>query len=177
MKACHEAMEADTEKTAPNSGMMHSTAEHQEACNEDAIVKPVEGWKKQHRGRNQAAGQRGELKELTQGDCGSQRELAATCRKVFHHARMAWYKGNFDSGKLWTTAGIGCWQKDDPPMQEWHDARKTSSENRTNRRKQTVERPAMQNGNKGLNHEWHRRVDPRRASTSGKRRNIQESHI
>jgi gamma-glutamyltranspeptidase len=106
---CQEATEADTEKIEPNSGMMQSIVEHQEDCNEDATVKPVEGWKKQHRGRNQAAGQRGQPKELTQGDCGSQRKLAATYRKVFHHARMAWYKGNIfreivDRSRNWPLA-------------------------------------------------------------------------
>jgi hypothetical protein len=62
--ACHEAMEADTEKP---SGMMQSVAEHQEAPKEFAIVKPVKGRKKRHKGRKHAVGRRGEPKELTRG--------------------------------------------------------------------------------------------------------------
>jgi hypothetical protein len=52
--ACDEA--TYTEKIEPDSGMTQSIAEHQEAPKEDAIVKPVEGRKKRHRARKQAAG-------------------------------------------------------------------------------------------------------------------------
>jgi hypothetical protein len=45
---------------------------------------------KRHRGWNLAAGQCRKPEELTQGDCGFWRKLAATCRKVSHHA---WHKG------------------------------------------------------------------------------------
>jgi hypothetical protein len=61
---CHEAMEGDTKEIELNPGMMQSVAEHQEAPKEDAIVKPVEGRKKRHRGRKQAAGRHGELVTL-----------------------------------------------------------------------------------------------------------------
>jgi hypothetical protein len=67
---------------------------HQQVPMEDAIVKPIGGRKKWHRGRHLAAGCRREPKELTRGDCGSQRKLAATCRKVSRHARVAWCKRN-----------------------------------------------------------------------------------
>jgi hypothetical protein len=69
-------------------------SEHWEVPKEDAIVKPVKGRKKWHRDWKQAVGRRGEPKELTLGDGGSQGKLAATCRKVSRHARMAWRKGN-----------------------------------------------------------------------------------
>jgi hypothetical protein len=65
MTACHEATEADAEKIEPNPGMMYSVSEHEEVTKEDAIVKPVKGRKKQHRGQKLAAGQCGEPKELT----------------------------------------------------------------------------------------------------------------
>jgi hypothetical protein len=74
--------------------MMQSVAEHQEVPKEDAIVKPVKGRKKWHRGQKVAAGQRGEPKEPTRGDCGSLRKLAAACRKVSCRAAVAWCKGN-----------------------------------------------------------------------------------
>jgi actin-related protein len=54
--ACHEATEADTEKTEPDSGMMQSIVEHQVALKEDAVVKLVKGRKKRHRVRKPAAG-------------------------------------------------------------------------------------------------------------------------
>jgi hypothetical protein len=44
------------EKIEPYSGMMQSTAEHQEALKEDAVVKQVKERKKRHRGRKPAAG-------------------------------------------------------------------------------------------------------------------------
>jgi hypothetical protein len=50
--------------------------------------------KKRHRDRNLAAGHYGKPKELTQRDCGSRRKLAATCRKMSHHVRVAWHKRN-----------------------------------------------------------------------------------
>jgi hypothetical protein len=73
-------MEATDLKANPEE--MESDSNHQEAPKEDVVVKPVKGRKKRHRGRMLAAGRHGEPKELTRGDCGSQRKLAATCRKV-----------------------------------------------------------------------------------------------
>jgi hypothetical protein len=81
--------------------MMQSAVEHREAPEEDAIAKPVEGWKKRHKGRNQAAERRGEPKELTRGNCGSRRKLVAACRQVSRHATVAWLKKNVFR-KSWT---------------------------------------------------------------------------
>jgi hypothetical protein len=92
MTVCHELTETDTEKIQPNPRIMQSVAEHQEVLKEDAVMKTVEGWKQQHRGQKLAAGRRGGPKELTRGDCGSQRKLAAACRKVSRHATVAWRK-------------------------------------------------------------------------------------
>jgi predicted nucleic acid-binding protein len=41
MTACHEVTETYIEKIEPDSGMMQSIAEHQEAPKKDVIVKPV----------------------------------------------------------------------------------------------------------------------------------------
>jgi hypothetical protein len=71
-----------------------SVAEHQEVPKEDSLVKPVKGRKKQHRGRKLAAGRCGEPKELTRGECGCRRKLAAACRKVSRRAAVARRKGN-----------------------------------------------------------------------------------
>jgi hypothetical protein len=73
---------------------LESESEHREVPNEDAIVKPVRGRKKPHRGRKQAAGRRGEPEELTRGDCRSREKLAAACRKVSRRATVAWRKRN-----------------------------------------------------------------------------------
>jgi hypothetical protein len=81
--------------------MMQSVADHQVALKEDAIVKPVKGRKKRHRGRKPAAGQRVEPKKLTRSDCGSRKKLAAACRKVSSCAAVAWRKRPL-LRKIWT---------------------------------------------------------------------------
>jgi hypothetical protein len=103
-----KGMQADQEATKTmdlkgNPDEMESESEHREAPKEDAIVKPVKGWKKLHRGRKLAAGRCGEPKEIIRGDCGSGRKLAAACRKVSSSPRVAWRKGNIVRNK-WTTA-------------------------------------------------------------------------
>jgi hypothetical protein len=72
-----------------NPEEIESETDHREVPKEDAVVKPVAGLRKRHRGWNLAAGRRGEPKELNRGDCGSRRKLAAACRKVSRRARIA----------------------------------------------------------------------------------------
>jgi hypothetical protein len=92
MMACQE-MEARLEEIELTSvGRKPEVAQQQEVPNQDAVRKPVKGWKKQLRAKKQAAGQRREPKKLTQGDCGSRMQLAAACRKVYHRATVAWHK-------------------------------------------------------------------------------------
>jgi hypothetical protein len=68
--------EARLEEKEPTSlDRKPEAAEHQEVLEEDAVVKPVKGQKNWHRGEKQAAGRRGEPKELTQRDCESQRTI------------------------------------------------------------------------------------------------------
>jgi hypothetical protein len=86
--------------------MMQSVGEHQEVPREEAAVIPVRGRKRRHRGRKQAAGRCGEPKELTQGDCGSRKKLAAGCRKASHRATVAWRKRNVFR-KSWTHGNCG----------------------------------------------------------------------
>jgi hypothetical protein len=50
---------------------------------------PSGALRRRHRGRNLSEGRRREPKELTRGDCGSRRNLAAACRKVSRRAAMA----------------------------------------------------------------------------------------
>jgi hypothetical protein len=93
MMACQETMEMRLEEKGPTSvETKPEVAQQGEVLNEDAIVKPVKGRNRSHKGKKQAAGQHGEPKKLTQGDCGSQMKLGAPCRKVSHHATVAWFK-------------------------------------------------------------------------------------
>lgn len=87
MEACQDIMEPSPEE-------MESGMERREVPTEMAAVNSLGAMKKQHRGRRVTAGQRGEPKELSRGDCGSQRKLAAACRKVSRHAAVAWRKRN-----------------------------------------------------------------------------------
>jgi hypothetical protein len=82
------------ELTEPREEMMQSAEEHQVVPREDAMAIPVRGRKRRHRGRKQAAGRRGEPKELIRGDRGSRKKLAAVCRKASRRAKVAWLKRN-----------------------------------------------------------------------------------
>jgi hypothetical protein len=95
------ATQAKTDMKAGREEMMQSVGEHQEVPREEAAVIPVRGRKRRHRGRKQAAGRHGEPKELTRGDRGSRKKLAAACRKVSRRATVAWRKRNIFR-KSWT---------------------------------------------------------------------------
>jgi hypothetical protein len=83
MEACQEEEELTTMETKPE------VAQQQEVPVENAIVKPVRGWKKWHRGKKQAAERCEEPEKLTRGIFGSWRKLAATCRNVSRSATVA----------------------------------------------------------------------------------------
>jgi hypothetical protein len=86
--ADREATEVNPEKMETCPEIMQSTEEHLEVPKEGVALKSSGTVKKWHRGQNLAAGCCGKPKELTRGDCGSQRKLAATCRKVSHYATV-----------------------------------------------------------------------------------------
>jgi hypothetical protein len=90
----------------PREEMMQSAEEHHEVPNADAVVIPVRGRKRRHRGRKQAAGRHGEPKELNRGDHGSRKKLAAACRKASRRATVAWLKRNVFR-KSWTCGYCG----------------------------------------------------------------------
>jgi hypothetical protein len=110
-------------QTEPSPEMMQSVGEHQVVPREDAVVIPARGRKRRHRGRKQAAGRHGEPKELTRGDRGSQKKLAAASReltrgdrgsrkklaaatrKASRRATVAWTHGNCGPRKEVTAAG------------------------------------------------------------------------
>jgi hypothetical protein len=83
-----------------------SEVEHRDVPKEDAIVISVKGRKKRQRDGHQAAGRRVEPKELTRGDCGSQRKLAAACRKVSRRVAVARSRRNI-FGKLRAQGNCG----------------------------------------------------------------------
>jgi hypothetical protein len=86
-----------TEKIETDPGMMQSTEEHQDILSEDVAVLPVKGLKKRLRVRKLTAGRSGEPKELTRGNCGSRRKLAAACRRC--PAMQQWYGGKGKSSE------------------------------------------------------------------------------
>jgi hypothetical protein len=92
MMACLGKMEADTEKTEPDPGMMQSTEKHQEIPKGEAAVMPVGEPRKRRRVRSLAVERHQKQKERTRGNRGSRRKSAATCRKVSHCARVAWHR-------------------------------------------------------------------------------------
>jgi hypothetical protein len=75
--AGQETTEARLECEKATSVDMETEAEHREVPTEAAALKSSGRTKKRRRGRHLAAGRRGEPKELTRGDCGSSRKLAA----------------------------------------------------------------------------------------------------
>jgi hypothetical protein len=79
---------------------MESEVEHREVPMEEAAVKSLGTMKERKRGRHLAAGRHRESKEMTQGDCGSQRKLAATCRKVSRYAEVAQREGQTSGMQL-----------------------------------------------------------------------------
>jgi hypothetical protein len=92
MMACLGKMEADTEKTEPDPGLMQSTEKHQEITKGEAAVMPVGEPRKRRRVQSLAVECCQKRKERTRGNRGSRRKSATACRKVSHCARVAWYR-------------------------------------------------------------------------------------
>jgi hypothetical protein len=115
--ACQEKMEACLECKEPASDKMESEVEHREVPPKNVIVKPIEGWKKRHRGRKQAAGRREEPEEPNRGICGSRKKLAAACRKVSRRAAVDIpLQKNPDPRTLWTAEGSDRSRNEDYPL-------------------------------------------------------------
>jgi hypothetical protein len=94
------------ELTEPREETMQSAEEHHVVPREDAVVIPVRGRKRRHRGRKEAAGRHGEPMELNRGDCRSRKKLTAACRKASCRATVAWRKRNVFR-KSWTCGYCG----------------------------------------------------------------------
>jgi hypothetical protein len=67
---------------------------HEEVAKEEAAVETFGALKKQHTGWHLATGHCVKLKERNQGNGGSQKKLAAACRRMTHHTEVAWHKGH-----------------------------------------------------------------------------------
>jgi hypothetical protein len=85
--SCQVTTEAFLDSKELNPEDMECELGYQEVPAEEAAVKSSGTMKKRHRGRKQAAGRRGEPKELSRGDCGPRRKLATACRTVSRRAR------------------------------------------------------------------------------------------
>jgi hypothetical protein len=90
MVACRVTTEACQEKKKRKPDNVESEVERRDVPMEEAAVKFSRIMKKQHRGQHITAGRQGKPRKLTRGDCRSQGMLVAACRKVSHHAAMAW---------------------------------------------------------------------------------------
>jgi hypothetical protein len=88
-KACNGATETELDP-----GMMQPIEEHQEIPKGEATVMPVREPRKQRRVCNLATDPHQTRTVRTQGNCIFRRKLAATCRKVSRHAKVAWRKRN-----------------------------------------------------------------------------------
>jgi hypothetical protein len=86
--ACLEQAEANTEKIDP--GMMQLREEHQGIPKGDAAIMPVVEPRKRRRVQNLAMESRYKRKDGTRRIHGSTRNSTTPCRKVSHHARVAW---------------------------------------------------------------------------------------
>jgi hypothetical protein len=73
---------------------MESGVEHQDVPKEDAVVKPVRGRKKQHRGPTASCWATREAKETDPRRLWIRGMLVAACRKVSHHAAVTWHRRN-----------------------------------------------------------------------------------
>jgi hypothetical protein len=87
--ACHEATEADTEKSELDPRMMQSVGEHQEILKEEATVMPVGGLRKWRWDRNLPGGCCQQLKGGIQASFESQKRLTVTGRRMTCHAGEA----------------------------------------------------------------------------------------
>jgi hypothetical protein len=81
---CNEVTETELDPR-----MMQSIEEQQEITKEDSAVMAVGEPRKRRRVCNLAVERRQKRKERTRGNCGSRRKVAAACRKVSRHAKVA----------------------------------------------------------------------------------------
>jgi hypothetical protein len=115
----YQEMEArqDEQKPTPVNRKPEAAEHQEEVPKEDAIAKPVNGRKRRHRGKKQAAGRREEPKKLNRGDwipdevgCRLQ-EGVPPCNSSM--AQKDHPQKIYDPKKVWASARICCRQKSD----------------------------------------------------------------
>jgi hypothetical protein len=120
--ACQEMEERlDEEKPTSVDRKPEAAEEEEEVPVEDAVVKPVNGQKRRHRGKKQTAERCEEPEERTREICVSRRKLAA--RAVRYPVEQQWY----DVGEMPSrTNGPRMGAKEDwpPPAEERVTVRK-----------------------------------------------------
>jgi hypothetical protein len=119
MNAWREETEVNPEKMETNPDMMQSIGEHREVPKEGVAVKSSGTVNIQHRGPKQTAGRSGKPNELTRGDGGYRRKLAAACRKgpvvqQWHGAREK-FSGKFGPREIMDRKRIGRSRREDEP--------------------------------------------------------------
>jgi hypothetical protein len=87
--ACQEVTQIES-----NPGMMQSIEENQEITKRETAVMEVGETGTRRKVRNLAAKHHQKLKERSQGNSGSRRNLAAAYRKVSGRVKLAWRKRN-----------------------------------------------------------------------------------
>jgi hypothetical protein len=98
MEACSEKMEVCLESKEPTSEEMKSETEH-EVPKEDAIGETFGALKEWFRDRHLAVMRCSQLKKWTQGNGGSWKKLATTCRGMTRCAIPAWRTGHYHQGQ------------------------------------------------------------------------------
>jgi hypothetical protein len=99
MTACQEMMGACLETKEPTSVEREFESEHPEVPKEGEAVNSFGALKMQHGDRHLAV-RRGEKQEKqTQGNGGSRKKLATTCRGMTHNAIPATCKGHGRQGQ------------------------------------------------------------------------------
>jgi hypothetical protein len=93
MPACQEATEACLKGKEATSLEVESVMVQEEVPKEEAAVESFGALKKWHRDQCLAIGCHRELKKLTQGDGGSWKKLAITCRGMTHQEGVVQHKG------------------------------------------------------------------------------------
>jgi hypothetical protein len=100
----------EAKNTVLDPEMMQSVEEHQEVPTEEVTVTPVKGLKKRRRVQKLATECHQELKERTQGYCGSRKKVTIAGRRTFRHVRLAWRKRNVFR-KIWIQGSRELWKK------------------------------------------------------------------
>jgi hypothetical protein len=97
IKTCMVEVEAMDLEANPEE--MKSITVYEEVLKEEATVKTVRALKKWCGDRQLAESCHQKLRKRTQGNSGSLKKLATTCREMTHHDIPVWHKGHCCQGQ------------------------------------------------------------------------------